>query len=471
MKMNRPYARAYVTPKAEKACRAGHPWVYDAEIEHIETPGEAGTPGDAPRLRPREPFAGIEERGVANGALVDVLTRKGGYLGTGILSLNSKIRVRLISTNANDTFNAAFWERKVRWAWEHRKTVMGADASCCRLLFSEADGFCGLVVDRFEDVLVTQTLAFGMERLKPVIFPAIVKVLAEDGVRIRGIYERNDVGTRELEGLPQTCGWYPLTGTEAGAGAALGAVNPQVAAMPALTQVPAPLAPNAPEAAAFGPTSVLITENGVRYRVDFARGQKTGFFLDQKYNRRAVGALAGGRRVLDCFTHTGSFALNAALGGAAHVHAVDVSELAIDAARANAQLNGPDVEARLSFEVANVFDLLPRLEESRKARYDFIVLDPPAFTKSRRTVDAASRGYHEINQRAMKLLPRGGYLATCSCSHFMDAGRFRSMLAAAAQGAGVQLRQIEERQQAPDHPILWGVPETDYLKFFLFQVV
>ena len=536
MKTNRAYARAYVTPKAEKACRAGHPWVYDAEIERIVAPGERD---DELRLRPREPFAGIEERGVANGSLIDVLTRKGGYLGTGILSLNSKIRIRLVSTNANDAFDAAFWERKVRWAWEHRKTVMGSDASCCRLLFSEADGFCGLVVDRFEDVLVTQTLAFGMERLKPVVFPALVKVLAEDGVRIRGIYERNDVGARELEGLPQTCGWYPLatthdgpieTPTEKGcatsgprtdvsretlgqrscsgtelrtdvsretflegatdagagaggtsmgttdAGAARGAGGTGRSLMPSLDEVPAPIAADAPEAAAFGPATVLITENGVRYLVDFEHGQKTGFFLDQKYNRRAVGALAGGRHVLDCFTHTGSFALNAALGGAAHVHAVDVSDVAIDAARTNARLNGPDAEARLSFEVANVFDVLPQIEaahgrDGQGGRYDFIVLDPPAFTKSRRTVEAASRGYHEINQRAMKILPRGGYLATCSCSHFMDAGRFRGMLASAAQGAGVQLRQIEERQQAPDHPIVWGVPETDYLKFFLFQVV
>ena len=456
MKSNRPYPRAFITPKGERACRNGHPWVYDAEVERLEAPNGSPAVPD-------------------NGALVDVLSRKGSYIGTGILSLNSKIRIRLLTTNANDAFDDAFWERKIRWAWEHRKAVMGDDASACRMIFSEADAFCGLVVDRFSDVLVTQTLAYGMERLKPVVFPLLAKVLADDGIRIRGIYERNDVSTRALEGLEQTCGWFPLaSGTGLpGEGAETGGVradgNAFPSSRPAAANPPSPLSPDSEAGAAFGPTTVDIVENGVRYHVDFEHGQKTGFFLDQKYNRRAVAALAKGMRVLDCFTHTGSFALNAAMGGAEHVHAVDISQLAVDMAAENARLNGLD--DRMEFTAANVFDLLPEVERQHRAPYDFIVLDPPAFTKSRRTIDSATRGYHEINYRAMKALPRGGYLATCSCSHFMDTERFRAMLASAAHDAGVQLRQVEERQQAPDHPIVWGIPETDYLKFFIFQVV
>ena len=265
MKTHRPYPMAFITPKGERACRAGHPWVYDAEVERIV---EAGDPKEAARTWKES----IESGGIApeNGALVDVLTRKGAYLGTGIFSQQSKIRIRLLSTNANDAFDSAFWERKIRWAWNHRRAVMGDDVSACRMIFSEADGFCGLVVDRFNDVLVTQTLAYGMERLKPVVFPLIVKVLAEDGVIIRGIYERNDVSTRKLEGLQESCGWFPLGSDFAGLGA-----------QPALTAVPAPLAPNDEAAAAFGPTTTEIVENGVRYHVDFENGQKTGFFLDQ----------------------------------------------------------------------------------------------------------------------------------------------------------------------------------------------
>ena len=439
MKAARPYPMAFITPKGERACRAGHPWVYDAEIERIVAAGDAKAAAHDSAL----PLVTPE-----NGSLIDAFTRKGAYLGTGILSLTSKIRIRLLSTNANDRFDDAFWNRKIRWAWEHRKAVLGGDASACRVVFSEADGFCGLVVDRFNDVLVTQTLAHGMEKMKPAIFAQLASVFEEDGINIRGIYERNDVSTRKLEDLQETCGWFPLGATEPYAG---------------------PIAPGSPQAAQFGPTTTEIVENGVRYHVDFENGQKTGFFLDQKYNRRAVANIARGRRVLDCFTHTGSFALNAAAGGAEHVHAVDISQLAVDMAAENARLNGFD--SRMSFQATNVFDLLPQVEAERKPPYDFIILDPPAFTKSRKTIDSATRGYHEINYRAMKALPRGGYLATCSCSHFMDTERFRRMLASAAHDAGVQLRQIEERQQSPDHPIVWGIPETDYLKFFLFQVV
>ncbi|MCI8564771.1 MAG: class I SAM-dependent rRNA methyltransferase [Lachnospiraceae bacterium] len=426
MKQLRPYPLVTVSKKAERSVVGGHPWIYDTELRCV-----AGAP--------------------ANGSLVDVVTEGGKFLGTGFLSEHSKIRIRLISRNANDRFDDRFWERRIRYAWDYRKTVMGTDIDCCRIIFGEADQFPGLTVDRFHDILVTQTLSYGMELLKPVLFPLLYQVLTKDGQNLRGIYERNDVAIRELEGLPQYKGWYPLA-----------AADPD-------GQMPA----GAP--AAFctetSPDSCLteICENGIFYEIDVENGQKTGFFLDQKYNRQAVARLAAGRRVLDCFTHTGSFALNAAMGGAAHVCAVDVSESAIAMAQKNAVRNG--LQDRMSFRVANVFDLLPRLQESRQETYDFIILDPPAFTKSRRTVDSARKGYKEINLRAMKLLPRGGYLATCSCSHFMADDLFVRMLHSAAADAGVALRQIEARQQAPDHPILWNVPETDYLKFYLFQIV
>jgi 23S rRNA (cytosine1962-C5)-methyltransferase len=339
-----------------------------------------------------------------------------------------------MSRNANDRFDEAFFLRRVRYAWEYRKTVMADDIGACRVIFGEADQFPGLTVDRYNDLLVTQTLSVGIERLKPLLFPLIYKALTEDGQDIRGIYERNDVAIRELEGLEQNKGWFPLDG---------------------ISQ----------------PDSVvtLIRENGVTYEVDVENGQKTGFFLDQKYNRRAVARLSTGKRVLDCFTHTGSFALNAALGGARFVTAVDVSETAVILARKNAARNGLD--GIMEFKAADVFDLLPEIEKTGEKPYDFIILDPPAFTKSRKKTDDALRGYKEINYRAMKLLPRGGYLATCSCSHFVTEEMFVKMLKSAARDAAVELRQIEARQQSPDHPILWNVPETNYLKFFIFQVI
>ena len=370
-----------------------------------------------------------------DGELADVVSQSGRYLGTGLVCLASKIRVRLISRNANDTFDPAFWERRLRYAVDYRRTVMGDQFGCCRLIFGEADSFPGLTVDRFGDILVTQTLSLGMDRLKPLLFPLLCRVLAEGGEEIRGVYERNDAAIRQLEGLPQGKGFFPVPGLEP----------------PARTRT-------------------IITENGIRYHVDFENGQKTGFFLDQKYNRQAVARLARGRRVLDCFTHTGSFALNAAKGGAAAVTAVDISQAAVELVAENAALNG--LTEVVAPRAADIFDLLPALAaQPGKAPYDFIILDPPAFTKSRKTVPAAMRGYKELNYRAMKLLPRGGYLATCSCSHFATPELFEGMLRAAAQDAGVQLRQIESRQQSPDHPILWNVPETNYLKFYLFQVV
>ena len=409
MKALRPYPKITITPKGEAALTGGHPWVYEGEVTTVD-----GTPED--------------------GTLVDVVSRRGSWLGCGFYNSHSKIRVRLLSRNANDDFSDAFWERRVRYAWDYRKTVMGeTDSRCCRVIFGEADLFPGLTVDRFESVLVTQTLSLGMERIKDRLFPLLVKVLREDGQDIRGIYERNDVALREREGMAQNKGWYALPGE-----------------MP-------------PEK-----TCVDITENGIVYTVDFENGQKTGFFLDQKYNRLAVAKLAKGKTVLDCFTHTGSFALNAAKGGAAHVTAVDVSEFAVQCAAENARRNG--LGGVMDCVAANVFDLLPELEKQPR-KYDFIILDPPAFTKSRKTVHNAMTGYKEINYRAMKLLPRGGYLATCSCSHFATEELFIKMLHSAARDAGVQLRQIEARQQCADHPILWGVEETNYLKFFVFQVV
>ena len=409
MKTDRPYPRFTVTPKAEAAILRGHPWVYDAEVLSVE-----GSP--------------------ENGKLVDILSKKGRYLGTGFLSEQSKIRVRLISRNANDRFDEAFWQRKLRWAWDYRKSVMDEDdLDCCRVIFGEADAFPGLTVDKFHDLLSVQVLSVGMEGIKELLLPMLVRILREDGQPIRGVFERNDVALREKEGLAQYKGWFPLPGETA---------------------------PDSPV--------VEITENGIRYLVDVENGQKTGFFLDQKYNRRAVGRLSRGKTVLDCFTHTGSFALNAARGGAKHVTAVDVSEAAVEMARANAVRNGLD--GVMDCVAANVFDLLPQLAKE-PVKYDFIILDPPAFTKSRKTVANAMTGYKEINYRAMQLLPRGGYLATCSCSHFASEEKFVAMLHDAAKDAGVQLRQIEARQQCCDHPILWGVDETNYLKFYLFQIV
>ena len=409
MKTERSYPRYTVTPKAAAALLWGHPWVYDTEILATEGTTE-------------------------NGGLVDIVGKKGQYLGTGFLSEHSKIRLRVISRNANDRFDEAFWRRKLQWAWDYRKTVLAPeDLDACRIIFGEADAFPGLTVDKFHDLLSVQVLSVGMERIKGTLLPMLTDILQKDGQSIRGIYERNDVALRDKEGLPQYKGWFSLPGEEI---------------------------PSSPV--------TEITENGVRYLVDVENGQKTGFFLDQKFNRRAVARLARSRTVLDCFTHTGSFALNAALGGAAHVTAVDVSESAVEMARANAVRNG--LEDRMDFLCENVFDLLPQLEKE-PAKYDFIILDPPAFTKSRKTVRNALAGYKEINYRAMRLLPRGGYLATCSCSHFATEEKFLHMLWEAAHDAGVQLRQIEARQQSCDHPILWGVEETNYLKFYLFQVV
>ncbi len=407
--MERIYPKATVTEKGEKALRGGHPWVYADEITDI--------------------YGSYE-----NGGLADVYSRKGRWLGTGFINDNSKIRIRIISRNANDKFDREFYARRIRYALDYRRTVMGGDFSCCRLIFGEADSFPGFTVDRFGDVLVTQVLSLGIERIKDALYELLVSTLADMGETISAIYERNDVRIRELEGMEEYKGFWNGSGLRTDLSG-----------------------------------SVEITENGIRYNVDYFNGQKTGFFLDQKYNRAAIRRIAKGRNVLDCFTHTGAFALNAAAAGAKHVNAVDISADAVEMTRKNAELNG--LCDNMEFTKADVFDLLTDLYRTGGHPYDFIILDPPAFTKSSSTVKAAERGYKEINLKAMRLLPRGGYLATCSCSHFMTETLFRHMLHDAAEDAGVALRQIEARRQSPDHPILWNVPETDYLKFYIFQVV
>ena len=406
----RTYTKIFVTPKAERSARNGHPWVFADEVVKIDGKYE-------------------------NGDLVDVLNGKGKYIGTGFINNNSKIRIRIISMNANDRFDEAFFERRLRYAVDYRRTVMGEDFNCCRLIFGEADFFPGLTIDRFGDILVAQVLSLGIELRKKMIFELLCKILRESGEEIKGLYERNDVKIRLLEGMEEYTGFYPLEGFIEGS----------------------------------CPTETIITENGIKYHVDIAKGQKTGFFLDQKYNRQAVARISKGKRVLDCFTHTGAFALNAARGGAVSVTAVDISADAVAMTVANAKLNG--LENKVQALEANVFDLLTQLDDKNSHDYDFIILDPPAFTKSSSTVVNALRGYKEINLKAMKLLPRGGYLATCSCSHFMKEDLFIKMLHDAAADAAVSLRQVEIRQQSPDHPVLWNVPETFYLKFFIFQVV
>ncbi|HNX15148.1 MAG TPA: class I SAM-dependent rRNA methyltransferase [Oscillospiraceae bacterium] len=416
MKTERRFPAATVTRKAETALRNGHPWVYGEEITNV-----VGT--------------------CENGGLIDVLSEKGTYLGTGLLSEKSKIRIRVLAANANETFGDEFFSRRLKYAIDYRITVMRDDFSCCRLVFGEADGLPGLTIDRYNDILVSQILSFGMEQRKDMIYRELVKILNGYGVAVSGIFERDDVAIRELEGLPLRKGWYENKGDFI----------------------------SHPESAV-----TEITENGIKYAVDVENGQKTGFFLDQKYNRAALARIAKGRKVLDCFTHTGSFGMNALMGGATHATAVDVSESALELAKRNAEKNS--LSGKMDFICADVFDLLPKLREqqaghTRQADYDLIILDPPAFTKSRKTVAGAEKGYREINSAAMKLLPRGGYLATCSCSHFMTADLFVQTLLTAASDANVTLKLIEARKQSPDHPILLTVPETDYLKFYLFQVI
>ncbi len=360
-----------------------------------------------------------------NGDLVEVHDFDGYFMGIGFMNLSSKIRVRLLTRKKGQDIDHEFWKMRVKTAWNYRKATV--DTSSCRVIFGEADFFPGFVVDKFEDVLVVESLALGIDRYKEEILNILTNVLKEDGVTIRGIYERSDAKVRLQEGMERVKGFIgePFD------------------------------------------TKVLIEENGVKYYVDVAEGQKTGFFLDQKYNRLAMQKICKGAKVLDCFTHTGSFALNAGFGGAKEVVGVDASELGVTQATENAKLNG--LEDRVRFMCADVFDLLPDLE-SKGENFDVVILDPPAFTKSRNSVKNAIKGYREINHRALKLIKDGGYLATCSCSHFMTPELFTQTIGQAARAAHKRLRQVEYRQQSPDHPILWAADESYYLKFYIFQV-
>ena len=392
---------AVILKKGEgRTLKAGGAWIFDNEIDKVE-----GTPED--------------------GSLVEVRDFDGYGMGTGFYNSRSKIRVRMMSRKAGQPIDRDFLRMRVQNAWDYRKKTV--DTSSCRIIFGEADFLPGLVVDKFSDVLVVQSLALGIDRMKEEILSLLVEALRADGVEIRGIYERSDAKVREQEGLPRQKGFI----------------------------------------GAEFPTRVQIVENGVRYEVDVEDGQKTGFFLDQKYNRLTIQRLCRDARVLDCFTHTGSFALNAGIAGASSVLGVDASQLAVDQARINAELNG--LSDRVQFQCADVFDLLPELERQGE-QFDVVILDPPAFAKSRASVKNATRGYRDINLRGMKLVRDGGYLATCSCSHFMTYELFTQTIAQAARSAHVRLRQVEYRTQAPDHPILWAADESYYLKFYIFQV-
>lgn len=361
-----------------------------------------------------------------DGDIVAVHDFDGYGLGKGFINRNSKIRVRMMTRNRHQEIDEAFLKMRVQEAWDYRKKV--SDTGSCRVIFGEADFLPGLVVDKFSDVLVVQSLALGIDRLKDQIVELLKEVLAVDGIKIRGVYERSDAKVRRQEGMELYKGFI---------------------------------------GEAFD-TNVEVEENGVRYMVDVKDGQKTGFFLDQKYNRKAIQHLCKDAKVLDCFTHTGSFALNAGYGGAKEVTGVDASELAVEQAILNSKLNG--MEDRVKFICRDVFELLPELEEKGE-KFDVVILDPPAFTKSRNSVKNAVKGYREINLRAMKLVRDGGFLATCSCSHFMTYELFTQTIHQAARNVHKRLRQVEYRTQAPDHPILWAAEESYYLKFYIFQVV
>lgn len=383
-----------------RTLKAGGAWIYDNEIDSVVGSFE-------------------------DGDIVLVHDFDGYPMGRGFINRNSKIRVRMMTRNIHQEIDQEFLRMRVQNAWNYRKKTV--DTGSCRVIFGEADFLPGLVVDKFSDVLVVQSLALGIDRMKETIVGLLIEVMAEDGVTIRGVYERSDAKVREQEGMERTKGFI---GEE------------------------------------FD-TLVNITENGVKYQVDVKDGQKTGFFLDQKYNRQSIQKLCKGAKVLDCFTHTGSFALNAGIAGASSVLGVDASQLGVDQATVNARLNG--LEDRVKFVCADVFELLPKLEAERE-KFDLVILDPPAFTKSRNSVKNAVKGYREINLRGMKLVKDGGYLATCSCSHFMTYELFTQTIGQAARNVHKRLRQVEFRTQAPDHPILWAADESYYLKFYIFQV-
>ena len=401
------YARIILKKGEGRTIKAGGAWVFDNEINRVEGSFE-------------------------NGDIVEVHDHDDYFMGYGFINTNSKIRIRMMSRRKEHPVNDELLETRIRNAWEYRKAVMcpeqsGYETISCRLIFGEADFLPGITIDKFSDILVIESLALGTDRMKDRILDICKKVLAEDGVKIRGIYERSDAKVREQEGLQRIKG---LIGEP------------------------------------FD-TKVLIEENGVKYYVDVENGQKTGFFLDQKNNRKAIASLCKGKKVLDCFTHTGSFGLNCAKAGAKSVLAVDASDVGCLQAEENAKLNG--LEDIIKFKCADVFDLLPDLEKQGE-NYDVVILDPPAFTKSRASIKKAVTGYREINIRGMKLVKNGGFLATCSCSHFMDEELFAKTIREAARSAHKQLRQVEFRQQAADHPILWSNDASYYLKFYIFQV-
>lgn len=384
-----------------RALKSGGPWVYDNEIASI--------------------MGNFE-----NGDIVIVRDFDGYPLGRGFINTNSKIRIRVMTRNENQEIDREFLKMRVRDAWEYRKKTV--DISSCRVIFGEADFLPGMVIDKFSDVLVVQSLALGIDKLKMIIIEELKSAMAEDGITIRGVYERSDAKVRLQEGMERVKGFIgePFD------------------------------------------TKVQIVENGVKYIVDIEDGQKTGFFLDQKYNRLAIQRLCKDAKVLDCFTHTGSFALNAGIAGAKSVTGVDASQLAVDQATENAELNG--LEKRVKFICEDVFELLPKLEAEGE-KYDVVILDPPAFTKSKNSIKNAVKGYREINLRGMKLVKDGGYLATCSCSHFMSYELFTQTIGQAARNVHKRLRQVEYRTQAADHPILWSADESYYLKFYIFQVI
>ena len=384
-----------------RTIKAGGAWIFDNEIDTITG-----------RFK--------------NGEVVTVHDFDGYPMGKGFINQNSKIRVRMMTRKADQEIDSAFLKMRVKNAWEYRKTTV--DTSSCRIIFGEADFLPGLVIDKYEDVLVVECLALGMEQFKEEIVTDLKEILSEDGIMIRGVYERSDANERTKEGLPKVKGFI---GEE------------------------------------FD-TNIEIVENGVHYMVDVVNGQKTGFFLDQKYNRLAMQRICKGKKVLDCFTHMGTFALNAGIAGAADVTGLDISEYAVSQAEANARLN--HLENTVHFCQANVLDELPKLAQAGE-KYDVVILDPPAFTKSREATKNAIKGYREINMKGLKLVKDGGYLATCSCSHFMTQDLLAKTVKEAAKATHKRLRQVEFRTQAPDHPILWAADESYYLKFFIFQVV
>ena len=406
MKENkRNYPLITISEKGEDFIESGNNWVYENEVISISKEHN-------------------------NGDIVDVISKKGKYLGTGFISDVSKIRVRIFSKNANDVFDYDFFKRRIKYAIDYRLTVLN-DITCGRMVFGEADGFPGLTVDKYNDILVTQITTIGLDMRKDIIFKGMLEAFKDADIKISAIYERNDVNSRALDGLELYKGYY-----------------------------------YADENFNTEQHETIIEENGVKYYVDYVNGQKTGYFLDQRFNRELVGKIAHDKKVLDCFTHTGSFGLNCALNGAKRVVSVDLSPLAIEQSKRNAKLNGLD--QKVEYVRADVFDYLDTV---KKREYDLIILDPPAFTKSRATIMAAYNGYKRINSKAMQLLGKGGYLVTCSCSHFMNEELFVKMLLEAAKENNMTLKQISYSQQGKDHPILLSSNQTDYLKFYILQLM